>query len=321
MRACTKKTFSAIATIKAAGFSLVEMMISITIGMLLIAGLIGVLTSNSRSSQSNDKTAELHSNGRYALDHLKRELYHAGYRAYTWAEPTNPPSTPVAVVGTRPECAGAGSGFVQNIRQGLWGANDSNPFAGDCLNSGYLRGDVMVIRRVASQPTSPSPGNTFYFQSTYSGGEIFQGSAVPATVTGTPLASFELQEYVYYIGSDDNDASTPALRRIALQQDGSLADEMVVSGIENLQVQYGVATTDLNTQYYDANAIAGSPTDTDPNEWDDVHSVRIWLLARNSTAESGYTNTNTYQMGDVTYDPPDDGFRRQLFTTTVYIRN
>ena len=302
------------------GFSLVEMMVSITIGLMIVAALVGVLTSNSRSSKTNERTAELQSNGRYALDHLKRELRHAGYRGYTWAEPTTPPTTPGAVTGGVTECGGAGSGFVQNIRQGIWGANDSNPFSGDCIGSGYLQGDVLVIRRVDSQPAAILAANTFYFRSTYSNGEVFQGVAVPATVTGTPIASFELQEYVYYIGSDDNDATVPALRRVTLQSDGSMADELVVSGIEHMQMQYGIATTDLNTQYYNANAIIGVSTDTATTDWDNVHSVRIWLLARNARAEQGYINANTYAMGDQNYTV-NDSFRRQLFTTVVQLRN
>ncbi len=301
------------------GFSIVEMMISITIGLVIIAALTGVLASNSRSSKTNERTAELQSNGRYALDHLKRELRHAGYRGYTWADPA-PPAGAIAVTGGITECGGAGSGFVQNIRQGVWGANDSNPFPGDCASSGYLRGDMLVIRRAANQPATALAANTFYFRSTYSSGAVFQGTVVPATVAGTPIASFALQEYVYYIGSDDADATVPALRRIALQPDGSLADEMVVSGIEHLQMQYGIATTDLNTQYYDANAIIGTSTDTAMTDWDNVNSVRIWLLARNAKAENGYANTSTYMMGDQAYTV-NDSFRRQLFTTVVQLRN
>lgn len=301
------------------GFSIVEMMVSITIGLMIVAALTGVLTSNSRSSKTNERTSELQSNGRYALDHLKRELRHAGYRGYTWAEPT-PPTGAITVTGGVTECGGAGSGFVQNIRQGIWGANDNNPFSGDCLGSGSLRGDVLVVRRVANQPAAGLAANTIYFRSTYSNGEVFQGTTVPATITGTPIASFALQEYVYYIGSDDNDATVPALRRVALQSDGSLVDEMVVSGIEHLQMQYGISTTDLNTRYYDANAIIGDSTDANPNQWDGVNSVRIWLLARNAQAENGYANTSTYTMGDQAYTV-NDSFRRQLFTTVVQLRN
>ena len=298
------------------GFSLVEMMVSITVGLMIVAALTGVLTSNSRSSKTNERTSELQSNGRYALDHLKRELRHAGYRGYTWAEP-NPPTGAIIITN---ECGGAGSGFVRNLRQGIWGANDSNPFSGDCLGGGSLRGDVLVIRRVANQPATALTSNTLYFHSTYSNGEVFQGTVAPTGVTGTPIASFALQEYAYYIGSDDTDATVPALRRAALQSDGSFADEMVVSGIEHLQVQYGIATTDLNTRYYNADSIVGASTDNNPNEWDSVNSVRIWLLARNAQAENGYANTGTYTMGDQAYTV-NDSFRRQLFTTVVQLRN
>lgn len=301
------------------GFSLIEMMVSITIGLMIVAALVGVLASNSRSSKTNERTAELQSNGRYALDHLKRELRHAGYRGYTWAEPALP-SGAIAMTGSVTECGGAGSGFVQNIRQGIWGDNDNNPFSSDCIDSGYLRGDMLVIRRVSSQPATALAADAFYFRSTYSAGEVFQGTTTPTGITGTPIASFALQEYVYYIGSDDNDAAVPALRRVALQADGSMVDEMVVSGVEHLQMQYGITTTDLNTQYYEADAITGTSTSTSPNDWDNVHSVRIWLLSRNAKAENGYVNTNTYEMGDQSY-AVNDSFRRQLFTTVVQLRN
>jgi hypothetical protein len=51
-----------------------------------------------------------------------------------------------------------------------------------------------------------------------------------------------------------------------------------------------------------------------------VNSVRIWLLARNARAETGYSNTNSYVMGDVTYTV-NDSFRRQLFSAVVQLRN
>ena len=320
------------ATFSQRGFSLIEMMISITIGLMIVAALVGVLASNSRSSKTNDRTTELQSNGRYALDHLRRELRHAGYRGYSWAEP-NTPSGAIAVSGSITECGGAGSGFVQNIRQGIWGANDSNPYFADCLPAAnQLRGDVLVIRRVASTPSISLAANTIYFRSTYAMGEMFQGTAAPATVIGTPIDNFVIQEYVYYIGSDNNNANDPALRRVTLKGNGEdcngtavtaalMCDEMVVSGIEHMQVQYGRLDTALNTQYYNANGIAGTSTNSFPSDWDDVNSARIWLLARNSIAEGGYTNTTPYPMGDITYPAQNDGFHRQLFTTVVQLRN
>jgi type IV pilus assembly protein PilW len=310
-----------------AGFSIVEMMLSITIGLVIVAALIGVLTSNSRSSKTNDRTAELQSNGRYALDHLKRELRHAGYRGYT-------PKAPESAGWTTPtitnECGTAGS-FVKNIRQGVWGRNDNNgdstdnPFAGNCISGAtaaktFRRGDVLVIRRASGTPTlaADAVASTIYLRSSYSGVGVLQGSALPAAVAGTE--NFALQVYVYYIGSDDNDATVPALRRVALS-DTAMADEMVVSGIEQMQFEYGVTNTDGTTQYFTANNISGSHSATGSTDWDKVSSVRIWLLARNSKAESGYSNTNTYSLSNRIYGPVNDNFRRQVFTTVVQLRN
>ena len=139
-----------------------------------------------------------------------------------------------------------------------------------------------------------------------------------------PQADFQLQEYVYYIGSDDNDATIPALRRRALAG-SSMADEMVGSGIEQMQVQYGRLDTALNTRYLDASGINGSSTDTlfttSSYAWDEVNSARIWLLARTAKIENGYSDTRSYAMGDITYGPMNDNFRRQLFTAVIQLRN
>lgn len=310
-------------TIAMSGFSLIEMMISITIGLMVIAALVAVLVSNSGSAKTNDRTSELQSNGRYALDHLKRELRHAGYRGYSWEKPT-PPTTAIAVTN---ECldGGAADTFVQNIGQGVWGANDSNPYTLNCLpDANRVRGDVLVIRRVASQISTALTPGSLYLRSTYSVAEVFQPTAsavVAPVIVGLPIADFALQEYVYYIGKDDVDTSVPALRRIALLADGSMSDQLVVSGIEHMQLQYGRVTTDGNTQYYNANAIVGTST-TAQTDWKEVNSVRIWLLARNAKAEAGYSNTTKYPMGDVlTYPATSDSFRRQLFTAVVQLRN
>lgn len=310
------------ATLPQRGFSLIEMMISATIGLMIVVALAGVLAGNSRSTKTNDRTSELQSNGRYALDHLKRELRHAGYRGYTWAEP-NAPTTAIAVNN---ECldAGAATAFAQNIRQGIWGANDSNPYSANCLPAAnYLRGDVLVIRRADSAPAAALLANILYLRSSYAVGEVFQGTAAPA-IAGAPQADFALQQYVYYIGSDDNDAAVPALRRVSLQGD-AMVDEMVVSGIEQMQVQYGRLDTASNTQYSNASSISGASTDSPATlssyGWDEVNSARIWLLARNSKAEPGYANTATYTMGDVAYGPVNDSFRRQTFTAVVQLRN
>lgn len=313
------------------GFSLIEMMISITVGLIIIAALVGVLVSNAQNSKSNERTSELQENGRYALDHLRAALHHAGYRGYTWGVKAEQLRVDASVGTFTNECndGGTAGAFTTNLRQPVWGANDSNPFAANCLSSGYGRGDVLVVRRVAGTPLTNTalnlvPGN-LYLRSTYaeavmfvaSGGQkVLQGS--PA-ITGVPLADFLVQEYVYYIGVDDADANLPALRRLALSG-GGFVDEEVVPGIEQLQVQFIRLDTARNSQSLNPDQIVGQASATGFTDWEEVTAVRLWLLARNRTAEPGYSNTSTYDMGDQSY-AVNDGFRRQLFTTVVQLRN
>lgn len=314
------------------GFTLIEMLISITIGLGILAGLVGVLASNSSNARSNDRTSELMTNGRYALNSMKQELREAGFRGYTWAEPGAPdpwvaPADLDGCFGAEP---GASAGaFIANIGQGVWGSNNANPFAASCIPlANYVAGeDVLVVRRLATEPTPAAEleENTVYFHSTYERGQVFRSTTVPVPPdfgASRPTASFGVQVYVYFISPFTVSATevpqVPALMRMALRTDGKMVRELVASGIEHMQVRYGRLTTAPNTQYFDT--LVGSSSDPDALAWEDVNSVRIWLLARNATAEPGYTNTNTYVMGDQSFTAAD-GFRRQLFSTVVQLRN
>ncbi|MHB1117327.1 PilW family protein [Sideroxydans sp.] len=314
------------------GFSLIELMISITIGLAIIAGLVGVVSSNARNSKTNDNTAELNENGRYALNHLQNQLRHADYRGYTWVTPL------ASSLSVTNEClaGGAAGSFVNNISQGVWGSNDSNPFTGNCLATGYVGGDVLVIRRVASAALVPPTtliGGNLYFRSSFVKGIMFKATAGDVAANfdlpdhtvasfGTPLADFLVQQYVYYIGQGDciggGDANRPALCRLALSGD-AFVKELVVDGISQLQVEYGRTPFAANTtQWFNADDISAA---ANPDAaWEDVSSVRISLLSVNSKAEQGYSNSTTYTLGDWN-DTFNDGFRRQTFSSTVQLRN
>lgn len=313
---------------------MIELMIAIGMGLALIAGLAAVLASTSSSSKTNDRTSELQASGVYALNTIKQDLRQAGYRGYTWAEP-NPLSTALGTITG--ECGDGTGAFISNIRQGVWGANDSNPFSANCIpdKSGAAGGDVLVVRRVDGTPVATPVANTVYFRSTYNAGQIFRGATVPTTIplTATPLANFPLQVSVYYVRPYTTDPTesprVPALRRVVLQPNGSMTQELVASNVEQLQLRYGRLTTVPNTQYYDSFTAAncagctfdsGAAITSTPTVWDEINSVRIWLLVRSTAPEPGYVNTTSYVMGDQTYTV-NDSFRRQLFTAVVQLRN
>ncbi len=318
---------------KQGGFTLLELMIAVTIGLAIIAALVGVLAADSGQSQSNDKTSELNTNGRFALSSMKQELRQAGYRGFTWAEPNVTASIGLPSSPTANMCFESGSSyeaFIGNLRQGVWGTTATNPFSANCIDSDDFAdgNDVLVVRRVDGKPVAAPVANTVYFHSSYSMGQMFRGATAPSFGTVSPLADFETRVYVYYIRpyttSINETPLVPSLRRMALDSTGKMVDELVASGIEHLRVQYGRLTTAPATRYLNASAITGgsadSPTTNTGYQWDEVNSVQIWLLARNASGEPGYVNNQTYLLGDTSITKADN-YRRELFSTVVQLRN
>jgi type IV pilus assembly protein PilW len=297
------------------GFSLIELMVALTIGLIIVAAMLQNLTASSGSNRTNARVAEFQTNGRFAADFLRREIQHAGFAGLSWTRLTD-----LGTTGTTDY--GCGTGFAANIAQAIWGANDSNPFSGSCIpTANYARGDILVLRRAGLDPIPAATtlaADTLYFRSEYLQGSVFLGPTRPANLQ-VPFADYLLETDVYYISSwtktvGDN---IPALYRMTLGPGPAMTAQLVASNIENMQVQYGVVTgTGIDgsplVAYYNAgNALV---------DWNNVVAVRLWLLARSSDVEPGYTNTTGYTMGDLTAGAPNDGFQRQVFPLVVQVR-
>ena len=298
------------------GFSLIELMIALTIGLLIVAAMLANLNASSAAYRTNARVAEYQTNGRFAADFLRRELQHTGFAGVSWTNLTNLGST-----GTTDY--GCGAGFAANILQPIWGANDTNPFASSCIPSAnYARGDVLVVRRadLDSIPSTTTLINTrLYFRSEYLQGSVYVGPTRPVNLQ-TPVADYLLHTDVYYISPWTNSSTespqVPALYRMTLGDGPAMSTQLIASGIENMQVQYGVST-DAGVRYYNASDVPAAL-------WTSVISVRLWLLARSTTVDTGNVSTAAYAMGDVTYPDrsttPTDGYQRQLFPLVVQIR-
>lgn len=322
------------------GFSLIEMMIAMTIGLMLIVALAAVVIGASKSAKSNDKTAELQNNGRYAMDIMKRDLQHAGHHGLTGAD-INPPITTITVTS---DCANS---FAINLKQYIWGTNNTNLYGGTCIPNYQANTDTVVIRyaSLAATPSTPSAApdltvagrtaNSVLFRSAYGVGALYQGVGAPSSVDQLPQQDHNLETHFYYVSPFTVSATelpvVPSLRRVVLGPDGTMVDELVASGVEQLQMQYGVLDANGNTEYFNATGVDAnaSGTTTAITNWDRVRSVRIWISSRNMNAEeSSYTHP-LFDMGDQTSatlaaTAVADGtahHRRQLFTTTVQLRN
>lgn len=313
------------------GIGLVELMVAVTIGMVLIAGALGVFVNSRKTYTVNQEVARLLENGNYALDEITRSLALAGYwgrnntSVLVRGRTGDSQFTPIA--SANPATNDCTAGWYANVGRRVEGLDNTNAaYSTTCvLNARYQAGtDVLVVRHVEPVPVATLQANTVYVRSDPAGAELFVGTTVPGGFT-TIAENFLLRSMAFYVSpfSLTVGDGIPALKVAALATGPTInvpgtpsADEIVIPGVENMQVQYGLDTN--------GDASANSYVDADKvtaNQWGNVTAVRIWLLVRAEVNEFGYSNTSTYRLPDGLFTAPGDGFRRLLVTRTVQLRN
>lgn len=125
-----------------------------------------------------------------------------------------------------------------------------------------------------------------------------------------------LQSYAFYVGRGAN--GSPALFQLRLaRQNGTTSNfvpEELVGDIETLQIRYGLDGDDDGDidSFVSADAVG---------DWTTVLSVEMSLVSRASDEYGTEVDTGTYDLMGLQFDPVDDRRLRQVFSTTVGIRN
>jgi type IV pilus assembly protein PilW len=294
------------------GFTVVELMISLTIGLFLVGAMLTTLMTSAALGRTNERASDARTNGTYALSTVKRDVQHAGHLGLTSVfspdAPLDSARFPVTNVCDATK--------VGQISQRIWGSNDANPYSASCLKAAdYSAGDVLVVRRLSTAQADKIVENVVYYRSSYEGGDYFSSAQMPSALRQPPLVDYRLEETVYYVSpytnSADESPRVPALYRLRLADGPAMKPELVASGVENFQVRYGVVDGAGNRQYLDAQNVSN---------WDLVSSLEISLLVRAAAKEPGYTASATYKLGDQTVSA-SDGYRRVVFNTVVQLRN
>lgn len=142
----------------------------------------------------------------------------------------------------------------------------------------------------------------------------------------------QLHVHVYFVspcrdGSGTNgkctsaDDTIPTLKRLELTASGgskTMTLVPLVEGIEFLKVNYGLDTSSDGA--VDSTVTAPSSI----SDWQNVVMVDIRLLARNSDATAGYTDSKSYDLGNsLTYTPSGTAatYKRHIFNQKIYLQN
>lgn len=336
-----------------AGFTLVELMVSMAIGLLIVLALITLLINVNRNNSEMSKSNRQIENGRFAIQMLESDLIHGGFWGslpYTVGSPTVFP-VPTAVPDP---CVVAGWN-VDPYKTNLLGipvqgfSNGST--LATCGVSGVLASsDVLVVRHANTcewgSAGCDGGGDT---------GPHIQVSACrtvvpPALVPEDPYvihtATFPLLQKdcltvepvrrkivtnIYYVATNNN---LPTLMRIALVNGVYASPQPLIEGIEAFRVEYGLDTLDKNGQPIDPAAtppkLADGSADTYVScpaagctlpQLANVVAVKVHVLSRNLDATPGYTDGKSYQLGATVVAAANDGFKRHVYSSTVRLVN
>ena len=327
------------------GVTLIEWMISITIGLVLVAGLSLLFAQQSSTQAELEKSSRQIESGRYAMQLLRDDVQLAGF----YGEYTLPVSAPAAANPCTKVAAELNSSRAFAVQgYDAPGASLPSDFSGCPLDAANHRAgtDILVVRR--ADTATVSGGLTVGQVYLQSGITVSQTNATVIAIAAsttvdntvfnlkdksgvyTPLRKYLVR--IYFVspcsvaagtscsGTDDGGAPIPTLKRMELTAAGgspTFTTVPLVEGIENMQVDYGVDVTNGD----------GAPdsyvtTVSTLADWANVMALRINLLSRNNERSTGYVDNKSYALGLAgATTATGDSFKRHVFSQLVRVVN
>lgn len=258
---------------KSRGVTLIELMVSLVIGMLLILVASGIYLYSKRSYNAASETSQMEENGRFAIDVLTKYIQSAGFAMVD-------PTAPGATLPLEDKIAGCAYGFV----------NASAPTA------------LSDLACRTATPTGERPSASLFTRSetdasaTGSGRQQGFGctnaaAASKMLVTGTQ--TYEIRSYFFISRVNvQTPGGTQRMGQLGCVSDStpsnagvagtvSLQVQPIVPGIEQLAIRYMAA----NGQFV--------ALPTTPAEWSNVTALELCVLAR-SIQPAGNDTRRTY---------------------------
>lgn len=329
------------------GISIVELMVGVTLGLLVLAGLASLFASSSTARTEMERNSRQIENGRFALDVLADELRLAGF--YGELDPSA-----LAPLGAFPNpCANelTPAQWAEALPMPLQGYDESLGFTQGCRPADIKPGsDVLFLRRAATCEAGALGCDSFegarpYLQVSKCYSQMAQpnglfrlelgGGSFDRKLKDCAIDAGKRRYYqrMYYLSINNGlGQEIPTLKR--LEFDGAAwIESPLVEGIEHVNFEYGIDTTgDGQPDYYTpdpSNFVPGGcpvATCNQVSNWQNVVSVRVNLIARNIEPSPGYLDKKTYTLGrradgSVIEIKPNDEYRRHAYTGLVRVVN
>lgn len=311
--------------VRARGFSLIELMIAMVLGLVLIGGVISVMLANKRTYRTNQGMSQIQESARTAYELLARDLRQTGntgcdnaqrmanalasgtqwwktwysVRGYDGAQ-TDPAVTTGTTSGLRVN--GTDSLHLHSIEGGGFPIDSHNPTTraiviNNATTTSFVANDQVVL--------CDFDHSVMFAASAYAGASSTLSYALALNCTtglgyptncdaGTgnvytfPRNSWigKLQAVDWFVGNNGRAADGGrSLYRRRLTANGTIVAEEMVAGVTDMQVRYGITGS---------NTIVDATGLTTAADWATVNSVIITLtISSSDTQVSSDSATNS----------------------------
>jgi type IV pilus assembly protein PilW len=324
-----------------AGLSLIELMVSITLGLLVLSGVLTAFFNTSKARSEVERTSRQIENGRYAVDLISTDLRLAGFFGEFSAG-----AAPAPAALPADGCSLTAADWNTWLPFHVMGYDSTGFTSPSCTLANLKPGaDVLVVRRARTcvagvAGCEPVSAGTPYIQTSSCASEAsshrlgIEGAATFDLKKKDCTTLAEKRQYltrIYYLSTDNGDGEAlPTLMRLELTGSGWIALPLV-EGIEQFNVEYGMDTDgDGAPDVYAANpsdhpkGACAAPCPV--NNWMNVVTARFHILARNLDPSPGYVDGKTYELGrdkdgNAVTETPAGPYRRHVYSALVRIAN
>jgi type IV pilus assembly protein PilW len=314
------------------GLTLVELMISITLGMLVVASAMTLLLSSKSSYVTEDDTSRVLDTGRFALEAITRSIRQAGF------ENLDDDGAPIVA----PDIA------VSNIY-----GYDDRTFTNSFNVSGSPPRPTPIVTASGSNPNDVLELRFFGVSKTTPVGIVADKSIVdcggfPIAGVSDPTQADQGRGWsIFYVKVLDLAAGEAELRCGYKDPSGTFNSMPIASGIESFQVLYGLVTDSNPDGIPNRFVTASTLRALDPSYgtsatsvWKKVVAVKISLLIRGGSVQradvantvfdmfgSVYSNSSSSssdfgsKLSEASMPVAQRSRTRKMFTTLVQLRN
>lgn len=333
------------------GFSLVEMLVAIVLGVGLLTLLLQLFISSKQNYTIQETLGRMQENARHAIESMTYDLRMAGFmgelQQHWFIANTNNagPALPVPTLAVGGECFSGGQirwavpFYPQGTRSSpkIVGTDNSSANFTACVTSYRAATDIISAHYVGPDPLAPAGlapiatvPNGIYLKSNLTTSYLFTCNAAgceptdwPAAITTAQTlttAVYPVRAATYYVDTFNN------LNRVRLNNN-TADQEIVAEGIISMQVEYGtdpdLATADVTgpaRRYVTAATLNNFNAPGQWANWTSIRTVRIWLLLSTLKDDPTYSGPTSYTLAGQVVSA-NTRQRHQLFVTTIAVRN